>query len=87
MRKRRDERPEWVVELEVQAVAVVSVRAESHEAACDAAEQGVRPADVTELGDVEVLRVVRVGDERPRVMRARGRRRAQTAAKGSGRDG
>lgn len=78
--------PEYVVELEVQAIAVLSVHAESADDACAKAEQKVRPTDVTELGDVESLRVVRVGDELRRVYRTRGRRDAQTAAK-AGRTG
>lgn len=79
--------PEYVVELDVRAIAVLSVHAESADDACSKAESQVRPADVTEVGDVETLRVVRVGDELRRVYRTRGRRSAQTAAKGSGDDG
>lgn len=86
MRRRRDERHEFVVELEVQAVAVLCVRAESAEEACSLAEGRVRPADVTEVGDVESLRCVRVGEGEPRVLKTRGRRDAQTGAK-AGRSG
>jgi hypothetical protein len=87
MPSRRDSRPEFVVELEVQAIAVLSVHAESAEEACATAESRVRPADVTELGDVETLRIVRVGEAEPRVLKTRGRRSAQTAAKGADRAG
>jgi hypothetical protein len=58
----RDGRPEYVVELQVAGVAVVSVRAESHDDAVTQAENRVRPVDVTELHEVTGVTVVKVSE-------------------------
>jgi hypothetical protein len=58
----RDDRPEYVVELEVEGVAVLSVRADSPSDAYSQAEERCRPADVTELVSVSGVRCVQVGD-------------------------
>lgn len=77
MAKAGDEREEYVVELTVAGVAVVTVRGHSSHDACQQAEQAVRPVDVTELDRVAALRVVKVSDPaveggRPPGSRARG---------------
>ena len=65
MTKRRDERDEYVVELLCEAIAVLTVHADSPAQALAAAELQVKVADVSELHDVVSLRVVRVGDDPP----------------------
>ena len=53
MARRRAERPEWVVQLDVCGIAVVSVRAVDEQEAWTLAEAACRPVDVTELSEVE----------------------------------
>lgn len=48
----------YVVELEVQGVALYSVEAPDADRACELAEQRAKPVDVTELEVVETRRVV-----------------------------
>jgi hypothetical protein len=62
----RDERPEYVVELEVAGVAVLTVRADSADEACAKAEAAVRPVDVIELAAVESARVAGSSRRPPR---------------------
>lgn len=50
----------YLVELDVEGVAIVSVVASSSDEACERAESQAKPADVTELDVCEVRRVVRV---------------------------
>lgn len=73
----------YVVELDVEGVAIVTVHAASSDEACELAETRARPADVTELDVVEVRRVVEVapiGDELAKAERARARERASTGS-------
>lgn len=70
----REERPEWVVELAVRGVAIVSVEADSAEHAIELAVARVRPADVTEVSD-EVEATTVAGPFAP--LRPRRRRRAR----------
>ncbi|MCI0346581.1 MAG: hypothetical protein L0221_14225 [Chloroflexi bacterium] len=77
----REERREWVVELAVSGVAVVSVDADSAEHAIALAVERVRPVDVTELADdIEATTVA--GPFAPlRPRRRRGARGRETASK------
>lgn len=65
MSRRRDARPEFVVEATVEGIAVRTIRAESAEAAEREAVDAILPADVVELAEVDVLYVVKVGDPVP----------------------
>ena len=62
MARTRDERAEYVVELQVSGVAVVSVRAESPNDAAALAEERVRPADVTDIEEVTSTIVAKVSE-------------------------
>lgn len=74
---------DYVVQLDVEAIAVVSVRAESAEAACAIAEVELRPVDVTAVRSAEAAIV---SGPHPVIFRgargivSRGRQAAQEAA-------
>lgn len=55
MASRPDERPEWVVTLEVVACARIAVRASSPSEALELAERLVEPGDVVELRSAEAV--------------------------------
>lgn len=85
MSPRRDDRPEWVVQVAVEGIAVVSVRAADADEAAQAAEREVRPVNVSELGHVEATIVSGPhAPLRPRPLRRRGRstETASTASSG-----
>jgi predicted secreted protein len=65
MGRRRDERDEYVVELQVAGTAVLSVHADSSAEAAATAELQVKAGDVTQLDEVTGVTVVKVGDDVP----------------------
>lgn len=83
MARARDTRPEWVVELDVEAVAIITVQADSHAEACAVAEEKVRALHVTELLETTGVRVVRVGEVPPNVLSAAEARGAETPSTGT----
>lgn len=85
MRTPRDDRPEWIVQLELQAVAVVTVRAVDEAEAWSSAEANVRPCDVTEIREAEATIISGPHTPLADVVRRRRARRAQELQEASGR--
>ena len=82
MPRSRDGLDQYVVELDVEAIAVVDVRARSPEAATNAAELRVRVADVIDLGEVTGVRVRKVSGSRPLAGATRSAHASESASKG-----
>jgi hypothetical protein len=63
--RRRDERDEYVVELTLEAIAVLHVHADSQTEAAATAELQVKASDVVQIHETTGVTVVRVGDDVP----------------------
>lgn len=87
MARARDERPEYVVELDITGVAIVSVQASDAQEAVAKAVERVKPTDVHELDDVEATRVTGPFVSTPRTRKMPSFRRAPRPSKTVSRGG
>jgi hypothetical protein len=87
MPKAEEGKREWVVELDVEGIAIVSVDADDAQEAISKALERAKPADVTELDSVEATRIAGPFASTPASRRLTWYRGPEKASKAGSRDG